>query len=517
MTIPTLIITGASGFIGRHLLQVLANDYKIFALARRSQARCGAPVHENIRWIQVDIRHEALVSSAFDLIREEGGADYVLHLAAHYDFTGEEHPDYQRTNVDGLRLVLEECRSLHLKRFIFASSIAACDYPPTGQYLNEDSPPDGKHIYARSKAAGENILAEYDDSIPSCILRFAALFSDWCEYPPLYFFLETWLTRCWNRRLLGGRGRSAIPYLHIRDLASFVRRTLEVSDSLRQREVLLASPDTTMSHRQLFEMAHRHEGISTPRPIFMAKFLCHIGVRARDLLGRISGSRPFERAWMVSHIDRDLRVDPSRTWARLDWLPRGRLLLCRRLPFLLEHRKTDALEWTKRNEAALKAPAVRPNLLAYKLLEKHMGEVRVRVVKEVATPEVGENGLKKYREFPVDVLDWRLTVVYRQLLNALRTQEKGIFTDYCKDLAAKRFSEDFRPEEVCRAFRFIRSTILEILSEDPEAAELMPVIGNLVESTMAFGCDQIFESYEELGWELDDQLTCDDPLVFSDG
>lgn len=513
MTKPSLIITGASGFIGRHVLQALAEDYRIFALARRSQLRCGAPIHENIRWIQVDIRHEVLVAAAFQSIREEGGADFALHLAAHYDFTGEEHPDYQRTNIDGLRLVLEECRTLHLKRLLFASSIAACDYPPAGQSLNEDSPPDGTHFYARSKAAGERMLAEYDDTIPSCILRFAALFSDWCEYPPLYFFLETWLSRSWNRRLLGGRGRSAIPYLHIRDLVSFIRRTLEKSEELHQREVLLASPSETMSHLQLFKLAHRHERVLGPRPILMPKPLCHLGVRVRDLLGRLAGSRPFERPWMVSHIDRDLRADPSRSWTRLGWKPRGRLLLCRRLPFLLEHRKTDALEWTKRNEAALKAPMVRPNLLAYKLLEGVMDKVRRRVLEELASDR--ENGLQKYQEFPSEVLDWRLTVVYRQLLNSIRTNEKGIFTDYCKDLAAKRYSEGFRPEEVCRAFTFIRNTILEVISTEPELGDLREIISNMVQSTMAFGCDRIFETYEELGWEVDEDLSCSDPPAFS--
>ena len=49
----------------------------------------------------------------------------------------------------------------------------------------------------------------------------------------------------------------------------------------------------------------------------------------RDLFGRILGDRPFERPWMVSHIDKDLLPDPHLTWQRLQWRPRGRLLLCR--------------------------------------------------------------------------------------------------------------------------------------------------------------------------------------------
>jgi len=193
MELPRLIITGASGFIGRHLLEYFKDDFRIVGLDLRSQIRCGAPFHDNISWFQVDIGEHEPLAAAFRHIRESGGADYIIHLAAHYDFTGENHLEYRRTNVEGMRNLLEECRDLGLKRFIFASSVAACRFPPRGQHLTEDSPPDGKHIYAVTKRIGEGMLAEYDNCIPSCITRFAALFSDWCEYPPLYFFLDTWL------------------------------------------------------------------------------------------------------------------------------------------------------------------------------------------------------------------------------------------------------------------------------------------------------------------------------------
>lgn len=511
-TLPRLVITGASGFIGRHILDGLKEDFRIIALARRSQKRCGAPIHDNITWLQVDIRHPDLVSEAFSKIREWGGADYVIHLAAHYDFTGENHPDYQRTNIDGLRYVLDECRDLGLNRFVFASSIAACDYPAKGSSLTENSPPDGYHVYARSKAVGEAMLAEYDDCIPSCITRFAALFSDWCEYPPLYFFFETWLSRTWNRNVLGGRGLTAIPYLHIREMTPFVRAVLEASERLNQREVLLATPNATMSHRELFRLVHLHRGVTqSPRAFYMPKALCAIGIPARDLIGRIAGDRPFERPWMVSHIDKDLFSDPGHTWERLEWRPRGRLLVCRRLPFMLEHRKTDAVEWNHRNEAAMKAPWVRPNLVVHKLLQQYMERIRQESLLQLKEPEA-PNSFECYNSLSREVLDWRVTVTYRHILNALRTNEKGLFTDFCKDLATKRFTEGFSAEEVCRAIRLIQNNILKIVGSDPDATPLMPTLQQLLGTTVEFGCDQIMETYEELGAEVPDDYSCEDPF-----
>ncbi len=505
--LPRLVITGASGFIGRHLLAGLKESFKITAMARRSQSRAHAPVHENIRWVQVDIRHNDLVKEAFNGVREEGGADFVIHLAAHYDFTGENHYDYQRTNVDGLHHVLDQCATLDLKRFVFASSIAACDYPGEGSALDESSPPDGKHIYARSKAIGEDMLAEYDDSVPSCITRFAALFSDWCEYPPLYFFLETWLSKAWNRRVIGGRGNTAIPYLHVREMVPFMRSVLTRADDLEQREILLASPDATMNHRDLFRLVHVHAGTPPRRPFFIPKPLCAIGIPMRDLVGGLLGSRPFERGWMVDHIDKNLLADPHRTWARLGWRPRSRLLIWRRMPFLLEHRKTDAIEWNHRNEAAMKEPWVRPNLVIHKLLENHMDEVRAEMLRQVmerAAPE----GLESYQKISKDVFDWRVTVVYRHLLNAVRTNDKGIFIDYCKDLAGKRHAEGFQALEVCNAVRLLQRNILKIAGNDPQAAHLKTKLQNLLDMTVEFGCDQIVETYEELGEEVPDENVC---------
>ncbi len=226
MALPRIVVTGSSGFIGRHLLDALKHDFRIVGMARRSQTLCGAPVHPNITWKQVDIARPNRWPPRSPRCGDEGPVDLVIHLAAHYDFTGEEHPEYQRTNVDGLRHVLDECRILRPRRFIFSSSVAACAFPPAGSALNEMSPPDGDHVYARTKALGEAMLAEYRDAFPSVIVRFAALFSDWCEYPPLYMFLRTWLSRAWNRRVLGGRGESAIPYLHIKDAMVFLRRVI---------------------------------------------------------------------------------------------------------------------------------------------------------------------------------------------------------------------------------------------------------------------------------------------------
>jgi nucleoside-diphosphate-sugar epimerase len=504
MALPRLIITGASGFIGRRLLDGLKDRYEIVGLARRSQSRCGAPVHDHITWYQTDIGDSESLATAFRFIRETGGADFVIHLAAHYDFTGEDHPEYWRTNVEGLRNLLEECRDLDLERFVFASSVAACRFPDPGGVLTEKSPPDGEHIYAATKRRGEEMLAEYDDCIPSCILRFAAVFSDWCEYAPLYVFFGTWLSGAWNARILAGQGRSAIPYLHVREVAPFVRRLIETNDRLEQRQVLMASPNHTISHRELYDLVATYSDAISGSPIFMPPLLARIGVWVRDLGGRLLGKRPFERPWMVAYIDRDLAVDCSVTYDLLGWRPRKRLDMPRRIPFLVEHRKSDPIEWHLRNRAALKKVRVRANLRIHRLLEKHQDLIRERFIDALLTGPEAETRFPSYQRVNRQVLEWRFTVALRHVMNSVRTEERGLFVGYCRDFAAKRFHDGFGVGEVVAALRGIDHHCVEVLRSDPEGFGLENALKKHLSMTIEFGCDQVLEVFEDLsGREID--------------
>jgi nucleoside-diphosphate-sugar epimerase len=497
MSPPCLVVTGASGFVGRHLLDALKEDYRIVGLARRSQARSGAPVHPNISWHQADIGDRAAIEPIFQGIRKDGGAEILIHLAAHYDFTGEAHPEYERTTIQGLRNVLELSKGLGLRRLIFSSSTAACRFPAVGEALTEASPPDGDHIYARTKAAGERMLAEHRDHLPSTIVRFAALFSDWCEYPPLFMFLETWLSSAWNARMLGGRGQSAIPYLHVDDLVLFFLALLDRLDEVPPGRVLQASPDGAVSHQQLYDQAtllhfgNRRTSLHMPRP------LCGPGMWGLDLLGRLIGKRPFERPWMARYIDLAITIDASRTRDILGWEPRPRLHVLRRLPFLLENRRTDPIEWNRANRAAMKEVHLETNLRIFALLKKHAHEIAGEFTDLLTGPE-GRERFPSYQQVSEQDHQWNHTLILRHLMNAVRTRERSILVSYCRDLAVRRFEQGFESREVCDALRELNRIIYRKLLHDPEAAGLKPDLHEHVTMTLTWGCDEAQQVFEHL-------------------
>ena len=502
MSRPRLIVTGASGFVGRHLLDVLKEDHLIYGLARRSQAASGAPVHPNIRWFQADIADYAALESVLRTIRDAGGADVLIHLAAHYDFTGEAYTEYWRTNVHGMRNVVELSRGLGLRRFVFPSSVAACRFPAPGAALTESSPPDGDHIYARTKRAGEEMLAGLCQELPSTTIRFAAMFSDWCEYPPLFMFLRTWLSPAWNRRTLGGRGLSAIPYLHIRDGTAFVRTLIDRLDEVPPGENLVASPDEPVSHRELFETATLLFYRERRKPILAPRLLCGPGIWLRDAVGRFLGDRPFERFWMYRYIDRRMTVDAHRTRARLGWAPRTRFLILRRLPFLIENLKGDPVEWSRHNQAALRKVRLRTHLIVHSLLRRHAREIAARFTEALRGP-AGRGRFPAYQEGLTGeerTGDHHLLLL-RHLIDSVRTGERALLVAYCRDLAERRFAQGFTAGEVQDALEELDRICLGTVLRDPDALPFANDVRDHVSTTLLWAGDAVQEVFEHLGRE----------------
>ena len=286
----------------------------------------------------------------------------IYALLKYYDFTGDEHPEYTTTNVTGTRNVLELAVPLHLKRLFFTSSIAACPFPPEGGAVTEETPPTAPPPYSRSKRAGEELLREYRDRVPSCILRLAAIFSNWCEYEPLFNFLETWLGSSWDARILGGRGNWAVPYLHVTDLVSFFITIIERCDETKPQQILQASPNGCTTMRELYEQATRHHFGAPRHWLYVPKPFARMGIRMREMWGRATGVMPFERSWMGDYIDQKLNVDATYTHQCVGWRPSKELSILNCIPTMVYNRTAHPDEWRRRYERSRKGGHRNPKL-----------------------------------------------------------------------------------------------------------------------------------------------------------
>jgi len=492
-----VVLTGASGFLGRQLLERLGREVCVDALARRSPAECGARPGPNVRWFQVDLTDRLELERTFADVARGPGPFVVVHLAAYYDFSGRDRPEYRSVNVVATEDVLRLAAAAHAAGFVLASSVAACQFPRSGERLTESSPADGTTPYARSKRRAEESVRRWSESVRACTVRFAALFSDWCEYEPLFRFLEAWLSHARARRVLAGRGESAVPYLHVREAADFLVRLLARPDRLPAGATLLASSDGAVSHAQLFEAATAAAGRRL-RPLHLPRWLCPAVLRVRDALGRSIGSRPFERPWMAAMVDRQLAVDAGATRAWLEWEPRPRLEILRRLPFLVDNRRSFPAEWQRRNHAAIKGGGRHENLRIHRLLEAHEASISEALHGVLLDPQ-HQTRFPGFQRSAARGGIAALHEVLPALIATVRTREQGLFRMACRRLAEESRAQGGAIDELCAALDLLNEICLLALAGESDAPAWRQALYDHISMTVQVGVDEALDAWEEGG------------------
>jgi nucleoside-diphosphate-sugar epimerase len=147
-----VLVTGASGLLGRSVARALVERGDDVTVMQRRPA--GVP---SAREVLGDIADVDAVHAAAD------GQDAVVHLAAKVHVAGR-WADYERTNVDGTRNVVEACHSAGVARLVHVSSpsVAHVGEPLVGVDASAADPVRARGSYALSKAQAE-VLALASD------------------------------------------------------------------------------------------------------------------------------------------------------------------------------------------------------------------------------------------------------------------------------------------------------------------------------------------------------------------
>ncbi len=496
---PSIIITGASGFIGRMLLENVKEDFTVYAIARRSRKESNIPYHKNIKWIQCDIANRDTLNEVKNFINDNGGADFIIHLAAFYDFTYNDNAEYKRTNIEGTKNILEFAKGINVKRFIFASSLAACNFPQNGELINEQTSPDADFAYARSKKIGESFVKEYSNFFPCSIVRFAAVYSDWCEYAPLYKFLSTWLSRKIDSRILAGKGESAIPYIHVQDIVSLIRTIIKKSDELEKYAIYNASPDGSVSHKELYKIAVSYFFGRTFKPIYIPKFLAYPGLAAKRILKyfHFFCDEPFEKFWMIKYIDKKLDVDSSFTRKSLGWEPAPRFHINRRLLFLLEKLKSHPDEWRLKNEAALHRVARRINLIIYEALTEKKDFILPLIIGQINS-DVNRDKFARYKKLDANDFQCYISTLYHLLMATVRSGDRSLMIQYIDDIALRRFAEGFEPVEICQTLSLFKEIVIRELKTIHELKKIEQEVYDYIGLTLQLAEDEVEDLYDRL-------------------
>lgn len=156
-----ILITGAAGFIGSHLYELLKKEGNIVVGIDNFSHPCGK-VNSEIKWADVRYYH--------DIEKYVANADIVYHLAAqiHVDKSIDHVEETLDTNIMGTYNVLEACRKLN-RKLIFASTSEI--YGQHHLKISENFPTYPQSPYAVSKLAGDKLCGNYHKLYGTRLIR----------------------------------------------------------------------------------------------------------------------------------------------------------------------------------------------------------------------------------------------------------------------------------------------------------------------------------------------------------
>jgi len=164
------LVTGASGFIGSHLVEVL--------LERGAHVRCLIRMTSDLKWLR-NLPLELVRGDCSDrasLKEAVEGVDIVFHLAGVTKAAKEK--TYFDINAWGTENVIRACleHNMHLRKFIYVSSQAAAGPCRDGGRKKESDLCEPVSPYGRSKRMGEELAIAHSHELPILILRPCAVY-----------------------------------------------------------------------------------------------------------------------------------------------------------------------------------------------------------------------------------------------------------------------------------------------------------------------------------------------------
>lgn len=329
----SVLVTGATGFIGGHLARYLVtHGHRVRALVRREGPALAA-IGVNLVW--GDITDAEAVRPAMN------GVEAVFHLAAVRGVWGTPESVYQRVNVEGTRHLLKAAAEADVQRFVYCSSVGVARYPRNLE-ADETLPfhgPTSQVFYHRSKAQAEQMALEWASAgrVPAMVVRPVITYGPEDERGMVTRLV---MLLAQGRFVPVGNGRNHVDLVYIDDLIAGMYQALEQGAAAR---VYILSGTAPIRVRTLVDkicglLGRRSPRIHLPAPISRAagwgvETLYRAGDRmgldldgkepsiTRDKVATLTVDRGFSHARATRELGYRPQVDYDEGLRRtLDWL-----------------------------------------------------------------------------------------------------------------------------------------------------------------------------------------------------
>jgi dihydroflavonol-4-reductase len=249
-----VFITGATGFIGTHLVRRLAQDeHELHCLVRRTS---------QIRTLE-ELGAVLITGDVTDMNSIRQGmqsCDWVMNLANIYSFWEPDNRGFGNVNIEGTRNVLECALEMGVSKVVHVSSVVVYGKPPECPFAEESQVgPVRFSEYARTKYEGELIAWELYEQrgLPLVVIYPGSVLGPG----------DNKATGQYHRNLIAGRmparlfEDSVLTYVHVRDVVEVIVRAAEEADNIGEKYFACGQQ---LSMREINEMVCDIAGVPLP-------------------------------------------------------------------------------------------------------------------------------------------------------------------------------------------------------------------------------------------------------------
>ncbi|MBL7849872.1 MAG: NAD-dependent epimerase/dehydratase family protein [Cyclobacteriaceae bacterium] len=295
-----ILVTGASGLLGQHLVETLCQRGVAVSVLVRKAAQTSFPAGVII--------HEGDVLDVYSLGAALQGVDTVIHSAGLVSFNPRRRDEIYAVNVEGTRNIVNACLNYGVNTMVHISSVAALGRKPnavtteadpwTGQYADD---------YARSKYLAElEVFRGGEEGMTVSLVNPAVILSG----QPLHRSSGSLMDYVWNERPFFTKGR--MNYVDVRDVSDAVMKLLE-NPQPGERFTLCGGG---ISYPEFFMAVAKRWKKRAPY-IGLPGFTVRAFGAAEELRGLITGREPMVTRHSATMTTRNFRYDTSKVTSAL--------------------------------------------------------------------------------------------------------------------------------------------------------------------------------------------------------
>jgi len=304
-----ILITGATGFLGHHLVpQLCAAGHPIKALVRPGSDT------QFLQDLGVTLAYTDDISDTAAALAACEGCDQVIHAAGQFRFWGDSL-SFWRTNVGGTSALLQAATAVGVQRFIHISTIVVIGKTPERGLLDETTRCFPQEPYQRTKYEAEQLALSYyrEKNLPVIVLRPGAFYGPYGRYAFNRLFFEEPL-RGWRIKVDGGR-RITFP-VYVPDVVQGVMLALENGRAGEIYNICSQSLDHNSVNSVVSDMAGiRRWRLNIPKWVVLAL------AKSWTAVSRYTGREPFYPSNMAPYVFQDWHVSTAKAEAELGFKP----------------------------------------------------------------------------------------------------------------------------------------------------------------------------------------------------